>query len=206
MKRLAFLCAVALLGAPLRPAFAHCDGMDGPVIQAAQKALAMEDVNPVLIWVQPEDAGEIQHAFARTLVVRKLGPEARGLADDAFFETVVRVHRAGEGAAFTGLKPAGRDIGPAIPAADKALEKNSPDALIKMVTADIEHRLREHYNAVVAKKKFASDDVAAGREFVKAYVAYVHFVEGLHQQVTKSAHGHFPENAPIPAKADHSNH
>jgi hypothetical protein len=30
----------------------------------------------------------------------------------------IRLHRAGEGAAFTGLKPSGGDVGPAIPAAD----------------------------------------------------------------------------------------
>ena len=206
MKRLVFLCAAALLVAPLRPALAHCDAMDGPVIEAAQKALATGDVNLVLIWVQPADADEIQHAFAQTLAVRKLGSEARELADHAFFETVVRVHRGGEGAAFTGLKPAGRDLGPVIPAADKALEKNSPDALIKMVTADIEHRLREHYNAVVAKKKYASSDVAAGREFVKAYVEYIHFVEALHQQVTKSAHGHVADRASSSAHTSHDDH
>ena len=35
--------------------FGHCDGMDGPVVQAAQRALAKGDVNLVLIWVQAND-------------------------------------------------------------------------------------------------------------------------------------------------------
>jgi hypothetical protein len=43
-----------------------------------------------------------------------------------FFETRVCVHREGEGAAYTGLKPAGLDLGPDIPAADKALESGNP--------------------------------------------------------------------------------
>lgn len=94
---------------------AHCDGMDGPVVIAAQKALAKQDVNLVLIWVQKEDEQELRDVFDQTLRIRELSAEARELADRYFFETLVRIHRAGEGAPYTGLKPAGRDLGPAIP-------------------------------------------------------------------------------------------
>lgn len=184
-------------------AFAHCDGLDGPVVQAAEKALAAGDVNQVLIWVQPGDEKEIRHAFAQTLAVRKLGAEARELADRSFFETLVRVHRAGEGASYTGLKPAGRDLGPAIPAADKALETGSSEALVKMLLSTIEHRVREHFEAALAKKKFAAGDVAAGRAFVKAYVEFIHCAEALYQQATKEAHGHFNEAPAEPAEHKH---
>jgi len=105
--------------------------MDGPVVKAAQRALASADVNPVLIWVQSKDEGEVRDAFAKTIAVRKLNPDAQELADLYFFETVVRIHRAGEGEPYTGLKPAGRDLGPAIPAADKALEDGSVGLLVK---------------------------------------------------------------------------
>jgi len=103
-------------------AIAHCDGLDGPVVKAAQKALEMGNVNLVLIWVQKTDGNEIEKAFQKTLAVRKLNRQAKELGDTYFFETLVRIHRAGEGAPYTGLKPAGRDLGPAIPTADKALE------------------------------------------------------------------------------------
>src|SRR5512136_371299 len=76
---------------------AHCDGMDGPVVTAAKKALETGDANPVLIWVQKKDEGEIRKAFQKTLAVRKLSPEAKELGDMYFFETLVRIHRAGEG-------------------------------------------------------------------------------------------------------------
>jgi hypothetical protein len=42
---------------------------------------------------------------------------------------------------------------------------------------------------------FASDDVAAGRRYVEAYVPYVHYVEGLWEVATKPAKGHYPESA-----------
>ena len=103
-------------------ALAHCDGMDGPVVRAAQEALAKGDVNLVLIWVRKNDEAEIRRAFDRTMTVRKFSRQSGELADTYFFETVVRIHRAGEGAPFTGLKPAGRDLGPAIPTANQALK------------------------------------------------------------------------------------
>ena len=88
-----------------QPAFAHCDTLDGPVVLDAKAALEKGDVTPVLKWVKKDNEKEIRKVFSHTLAVRKLNPEARELADHYFFETLVRVHRAGEGAPFTGLKP-----------------------------------------------------------------------------------------------------
>lgn len=188
------LTALAVLAAAfLAPhtAQAHCDGLDGPVVKAAQKALADGNVKLVLIWVQKTDEAEIKHAFEKTLAVRKLNTEARELADRYFFETLVRLHRAGEGAPYTGLKPAGRDLGPAIPAGDKALETGNLDPVVKLLSENMEHGLREHFKEAVAKKNYDPNDVEAGREFVKAYVEYIHYVEGLHDAAASVAHGHF---------------
>jgi hypothetical protein len=75
---------VVALFAPTR-ASAHCDGMDGPVVRAAQRALESSNVNTILIWVQKKDEGEVRRAFEKTLTVRKLSPEAKGLADMYFW-------------------------------------------------------------------------------------------------------------------------
>jgi hypothetical protein len=178
---------------PMPNSLAHCDGLDGPVVQAAQKAIATGDVNLVLIWVQKSDEEQIRKAFNEALAVRKLSPEARQLADTHFFETFVRVHRAGEGAGFTGLKPAGRDLGPAIPAADKALCDGNAEPLIKLLTATIQEKVRDHFNEALAKQKFARDDIDAGRAFVKAYVEYIHCVEAMYETATHPAHGHYDD-------------
>ena len=170
--------------------FGHCDGMDGPVVQAAQRAIAKGDVNLVLIWVQANAEAEIRKVFAKTLAVRKLNPEARELADLYFFETLVRIHRAGEGAPYTGLKPAGRDLGPAIPAADKAIETGSVDRLVTLITGESANGIRERFQKVTAAKTFGAEDVNAGRGYVKAYVEFLHYVEGLHEFVQASGHEH----------------
>ena len=184
-----FAIGFVLLMMPAK-VFGHCDGMDGPVVQAAQRALAKGDVNLVLIWVQANDEAEIRKVFAKTLAVRKLNPEARELADLYFFETLVRIHRAGEGAPYTGLKPAGRDLGPAIPAADKAIETGSVEPLVTLITSESANGIRERFQKVTAAKKFNAEDVNAGREYVKAYVEFVHYVEGLHESVQGSGHEH----------------
>ena len=171
-------------------AVAHCDGMDGPVVKAAQQALASGNVNLVLIWVRPDDEADIRAAFARTAAVRKLHPEARELADLYFFETLVRVHRAGEGASYTGLKPAGRDLGPAVPAADKAIKEKSVEPLVKLITGESASGIRKRFEELTAARKFDVNDVGAGRQFVKHYVEFVHYVEGLYQSAQGSAGEH----------------
>lgn len=170
--------------------FGHCDGMDGPVVQAAQRALAKGEVNLVLIWVQANDEAEIRKVFAKTMAVRKLNAEARELADLYFFETLVRIHRSGEGAPYTGLKPAGRDLGPAIPAADKAIETGAVEPLVKLITSESANGIRERFQKATTAKKFNAEDVKAGREYVKAYVEFVHYVEGLHESVQGSGDEH----------------
>ena len=176
-----------------RAASAHCDGLDGPVVTAAQRALETGDVNPVLIWVRPQDDDEIKKAFEETLAIRKLNSQAQEFADRYFFETLVRTHRAGENAPYTGLKPAGRDLGPAIPAADKALETGSDEALVRLLTDAAQEGLRKHFKEAVEKKKIAPNDIAAGREFVEAYVTYIHYVERLYEAAEKPLNGHYAE-------------
>ena len=190
---LALLLAVALL-LP-RGIEAHCDGMDSPVVGAAQRALETANVNLVLIWVQKQDEPAIRKAFEKTLAVRKLDSRAKELADLYFFETLVGVHRAGEGAPHTGLKLARRDLGPAIPAADHAIETGAIEPVFKLLTDEIRTGLTLHFKEVIAKKNVQPDHVDAGREYVKAYVEFIHYVEGIHQASSSATvHGHFDES------------
>ncbi len=177
--------------------FAHCDTMNGPVVKAAQKALETGNVNLVLIWVQKKDEAEITEAFKKTLAMRKLNAEAKQLADMYFFETLVRIHRAGEGAPYTGLKPAGFEPEPGIAAADKAIETDSGEALVKDLTETIRHGVHERFTEVMAKKNFKPDDVEAGREYVNAYVTFIHYIEGLYQATTKPVEGHSHESESV---------
>jgi hypothetical protein len=177
--------------------------MDGPVVTLARKALEARNVSLVLPWVRREDEAEIRAAFEHALAVRDLGPKARELADLHFFETLVRVHRAGEGAPYTGLKPAGRDLGPAIPAADRALVDGSVDAVVRLLNDAISKGVHDHFHAAARHKEFDVNDVAAGRAYVEAYVPYIHYVERLWQAATGKAHGHHAEHRE-PERAAHA--
>jgi hypothetical protein len=180
----ALLVALALLWPSI--AVAHCDGMDGPVVRAARKTLETGDLTHVLIWVGENDEVEVRRAFDKAMAVRKLERDARQLADLYFFETVVRLHRLGEGAPYTGLKPPGRDLGPAIPAADRAIESGSAERLQELLAKALRAGVQERFGRVLARKNFPAGDVKAGREFVKAYVEFLHYAEGAYQAL----HGH----------------
>ena len=173
---------------------AHCDTLDGPVVQAARQALEKGEITPALKWIKKDQEPEIRDAFQKARAVRGKGPEARELADRYFFETLVRIHRAGEGAPYTGLSAAPPE--PIIQAADKSLEKGSADELVKHVTEAVASGIRKRFADVAEKKKHADESVAAGRDFVEAYVDFTHYVERLHMDALGGpAHGITPEAA-----------
>lgn len=186
--------SVVLLLCFANSAFAHCDTLDGPVVEAARVALETMNLDPVLIWVQPEHESEIRTVFEQSLDVRSLGVPARELADMYFFESVVRLHREGEGAPYTGLKPARADFGPAIPAADRALESALPDDLTELLADAVSKGLYEHFEDALSKKEFDPANIEAGRRYVASYVEYVHYVERIYDAATSPALHHFPEH------------
>ena len=167
----------------------HCDTRDGPVVKAAIKALESGNLNYVLIWVPQESEKELRTIFEKTLRARKGGKDAKDVAEDWFFENTIRLHRAGEGAPYTGMKPAGLSEGPVVPRAEKAIESGDPnetiDFILKIVKEDLTHR----FHHVMEKKKYDVDDVASGRAFIEAFIGWVVYSHHLYMSVTSSA-GH----------------
>jgi hypothetical protein len=157
---------------------AHCDTMDGPVAKDARKALETNNVNIVLKWVMPAGEKEIMDAFALTMKVRTAGADAKLLADTYFIETLVRVHRSGEGIAYTGVKPVGTPIDEKLLAADKSIEIGNLHPLKGLVPENRMTELKEKFYKVMALKNFDPNDVKAGREYVEAYVKFFHYAEG----------------------------
>ncbi len=184
--------AIAVSAVGTERANAHCDTMDGPVIIDAKKALDTGNVNRVLAWVKSAGEDEIRKSFAKAIEGRK-NAAGKDAADLAFFETLVRVHRAGEGAGYEGIKPAGSELNPAVKAADRAIEDGMVQPLINLLTKNLSDKVKEKFTGTIGRKKYNPDDVAAGREFVKAYVEYVHFAEGVYNTITRAGGHHEAE-------------
>jgi hypothetical protein len=186
-----FLFAAAVFLMP-SAVLAHCDTYSGPVITAAKQALEKGDVTPVLKWVKKEDEEQIKAAFKKALAVRSKGPEAKELADNYFFETLIRIHRAGEGEPYTGLK--NEPVEPIVALSDKALETGNVDSLTAKVAAHIKNGINERFAAALAAKKNADKSVDAGREYVEAYVNYLHYIEGIHTAAMSKGEHHTEGN------------
>jgi hypothetical protein len=170
-------------------ASAHCDTLDGPVVATARIALDKGDVTPLLKWVRPEQEKKIQAAFQKTLAMRVKGAEVKEFAEMYFFETLVRIHREGEGAPYTGLKP-GEAVDPAVALADKALVNGNVDKLVNVLSNAMTNGIRKRFQHVRETQKHADDSVTAGREFVESYVIFTHYVEGLHGLIKGGAAHH----------------
>ena len=158
--------------------FAHCDTMDGPLIADARKAMGQNNVNYVLKWVSAANESEIRDAFNLVMKVKGLSPEAKELSEKYFFDTLVRIHRAGEGEPFTGVKPSGTPIDDKVLAADKSIEIGNLSPLKNMVSKDILQELTKRFNKVMSLKNFDVNNVAVGREYIEAYVQFFKFAEG----------------------------
>ena len=168
-------------------ALAHCDTLNGPLVPEARAALEKGEIAPILKWVQAKDEAEIRAAFAEAVAVRAKGPEAKTLADRWFLETLVRVHRAGEGAPYTGLKDEAPP--PIVQMSDAAVASGNADELVRAMQGHMGAVIREKFDALAAAKKRKDESVEAGRAWVAAYVTFTHLVEGIHDAFAP-AHGH----------------
>jgi hypothetical protein len=195
------LLAAALLSIVPLGARAHCDTLDGPVVKTARAALDANTVAPVLAWVKPNEEQQIRAAFRRAIDARKKNPASHDLSDRQFFETLVRVHRAGEGAAYTGLKPDGAGVAESVHAADRAIEKADSSDVEQMLVEAVRPGLRHRFATLTARQP-PGEDVAAGRAWVEAYVDYVHYVERLDAAARSAGDHHAGETGHhLPARA-----
>ena len=184
MRAKAIAVAIALGCVAPFEAWGHCDSLDGPVVQDARTAFENGDPTPVLKWVAKAHEDEVRDVFRRTMAVRAQGDEAKAIAERYFFETLVRIHRAGEGEGFTGLTDS---VTPGIAAADKALRDGSARELAEHMSAAVSDGITKRMAAVRQRRAHATESVEGGRRYVEAYVDYIHFVEALDGLVSHGA-------------------
>lgn len=183
-----FINRIVTLLAAMRPVNvqAHCDTAEGPAVKDGRKALETGNLNYALKWIPADGEAELRDVFEKALKVRPLGVEAAELADRLFLETMVRIHRSGEGVGFTGIQPVGAHVDPVVKAADVAIALGSDADLLSLVPEERRAELDERFQAALAIKDFDVDDVAAGRRYLAAYVSFFKYAEGEEHE----HHGH----------------
>lgn len=180
------LSALILLFIP-RKASAHCDTMDGPTVKDGIKSLETGNVSYAAKWVMPDHDDELKEIFDLSIKVRGLNEDAKKVADRYFLENLVRIHRAGEGVAFTGIKPYGTPMDVKVAAADKAIEIGDLSPLEGLFTDEEMHDLEQKFEKAMALSDYDADDLKAAREWVEAYVIFFKTAEGHHHD---HGHGH----------------
>lgn len=188
-----FINRIVTLLAALKPVTvqAHCDTAEGPAVKDGRKALETGNINYALKWIPADGEAEMRDVFEKALKVRTLGPEAAELADRLFLETMVRIHRMGEGVGFTGIQAVGTQIDPVVKAADEAVALDSDTDLLPMVPEERRAELDKRFQAALAIKDFDVDDVAAARRYIAAYVNFFKYAEGEdHEHHGREGHGH----------------
>ena len=167
----------------------HCDSVDGPVVTAASAAIAAGDVDLILPYVPADDEEEIREAFTRVLPLDTTDAPGADVARRWFFETVVRVHRAGEHAAYTGLKPAGLDVGPVIPLAEKAVETGDAGEVYRLLVAELHTELTRRLDRATRLAAAKETSVSAARAYVNAMLGFQVYANQVHQALHAEPHG-----------------
>jgi hypothetical protein len=167
----------ALLLKPLR-ASAHCDTMEGPTAQDGLRSLETGSPAPAMKWVGPDDENELREVFEQALAARDLGPAARSVAERWFIENLVRIHRAGEGAPYSGVQPYGTPVDERVAAADAAIASGDLAPLEGLVPADRWAELQRRFAAALDRKDYDTSDVDAGRAYIETYVSFFKYAEG----------------------------
>lgn len=186
----------SLIEAILPSAHAHCDTADGPAVTDGRRALETGNLNHALKWIHSDGEAELTDVFNKAIAVRKLSPQAAELADRLFLETLVRLHRMGEGVGFTGIQPSGTTIDPIVVAADRALETGDDRDVVALAPAARREELHRRFQVALGKKAFDEDDVPAARDYVAAYVSYFKFAEGEDHEHGHQAHATAAAHAP----------
>lgn len=190
---LGLVAAGIFLLAPVT-ADAHCDTMDGPAVKDAIRAMDTGNVNYALKWVQPKYEAEVSRAFRMSMKVKDINADTKNLAEQYFFEILLRDHRAGEGVAFDGVKPHGWPVDERVKAADQSIALGNLEPLKGLVEPDKWLELQRHFQKVMSLKDFDVNRVEEGREYIEAYVQFFKFAEGedehheSHEHVER--HGH----------------
>ena len=118
----------------------------------------------------------------------------------------MRIHRAGEGAPFTGLKPAGLDLGPAVPAADRALEEGSAEKVVRLLVDAVRAGVHAHFRAAVESgfsiQTMWPRDAGMSKPTCRTCI----YVERLWEAATGPVHGDHAEHASQVHSAEHAMH
>lgn len=194
MKKIAIAqrtATVLFLMGMLFPAMAsaHCDRVNGPVAQDALEALQKSQIEPVAIWVGPEEMIELEEAFKESLAAYKMGGDAKKVAERYFMSTAIRLHRMAEGFPFTGLKPA-KPLPKDIALAEKALKTGELKPVTDFLAKEMEEQTERLFQQTLKKSEGKDESIEAGREWADAYVKYVIFVHDLYKRISSGApHG-----------------
>lgn len=183
-----FFVVLGLLLTPKKVS-AHCDTMNGPAVIDGQKALETGNINYAYKWIFAEYEEELKEIFELSRKVRATGEDAKQVADRWFLENFVRIHRAGEGAAYEGLKPSDTVLDPKVVAADESIALGNMSPLKGLVSEEEYHALEQKFQEAMALKDYDIDDVEASRAYVSAYVTFFKLAEG-------EEHHHGPSHSP----------
>jgi len=111
------------------------------------------------------------------------------IAINWYFETVKRLHRAGEKTLYACLKPAGLNESPVIPKAERPMETGNSEEQIGFIPKTMEDDFRHRFYHVMENKNYDVNNIAAGRAYVSALTDFIIYLHHIYPSIPGEA-GH----------------
>jgi hypothetical protein len=165
------------------------DITNGSVMDAAKMALDTGNVNYVLIWVPEASENKLKNLFAKTVCERRDRKDVQDIAFDWYFETVNRLHRAGEGTLYTCMNLAGLDERSVVPKVKRVIETGEAEEIIGFIPKTQEHDFRHRFRHVMEKKNYDVNNVVDGRAYVAAFTDFIVYLHHIYTSIPREA-GH----------------
>ncbi|MFE1246801.1 DUF6448 family protein [Streptomyces sp. NPDC058735] len=87
-----------------------------------------------------------------------------------------------------GLKPAGPDVGPVIPAAGRAFDAGSAQELVDVLYGVVREQAGQRYSRAMGLREHAGEGTAAARAYVEASLGLQVWAHRLYRQALAAPH------------------
>jgi len=152
---------------------------NGPVIIAAKKALETGNPNYVLIWVPEESENTLKNLLEKTFCERSTRKNIQNRGIDWYFESVNRLHFTCRWPHCPGMTSDGSDMKMIVSMVERAFETGNCEEICGVLPIAHTAEVKLRFHNVMNKRNYTVDDIAAGRAYVSAFIAFIAYLHNL---------------------------
>jgi hypothetical protein len=152
---------------------------NGPVIRAAKMAMETGNASYILIWLPKEAENTLKNLLERTYCENRTRKNTQNHSIDWYFKSVNRLHSRYGWPDYPGMKFKETDEETIALMVERAFESGNFEEINSIIPLNHSGDARERFHKVMMKRNYSVDDIAAGRVYVSAFIAFIVYLHNL---------------------------